>query len=120
MFSHFLPYSNPFSLLIHANEASKIWNEIFGHLNYKYLPDLSENDMVIGLPKINFSKVFFQGCILGKHPEDKFERASHERTSAPLELIHSDVAGPFPHMSMSRAKYALTFIDDFSRYCWVS
>ena len=22
-------------------------------------------------------------------------------------------------MSMSQAKYALTFIDDFSRYCWV-
>ena len=37
MFSHFLPYSNPSTLLIHANEASKIWHEIFGHLNYKYL-----------------------------------------------------------------------------------
>ena len=28
-------------------------------------------------------------------------------------------AGPFPHMSMSQVKYALNFIDDFSRYCWV-
>ena len=56
-----------------------------------------------------------QGCI-SKH---KFEKDSHERTYAPLELIHSDVAGPFPHMSMSQAKYALTFIDEFSRYCWV-
>ena len=72
--------------------------------------------MVIGLPKIKFSKGVYQGCILGKHPEHKFEKASHERTYAPLELIHSDVAGPFPHMSMSQAKYALTFIDDFSRY----
>ena len=42
MFSHFLPYSNPSALLIHANEASKIWHEIFGHLNYKNLSDLSE------------------------------------------------------------------------------
>ena len=42
MFSHFLPYSNPSALLIHANEASKIWHEIFGHLNYKYLSDISE------------------------------------------------------------------------------
>ena len=75
--------------------------------------------MVIGLPKIKFSKGFYQGFILGKHLEHKFERASHERTSAPLKLIHSDIAGPFPHMSMSQAKYALTFIDDFSRYCWV-
>ena len=25
MFSHFLPYSNPSALLIHANESSKLW-----------------------------------------------------------------------------------------------
>ena len=75
--------------------------------------------MFIALPNIKFSKGFYQGSILGKHLEHKFEKVSHERTSAPLELIHSDVAGPFPHMSMSQTKYALTFIDDFSRYCWV-
>ena len=95
----------------------KIWgcdrHEIFGPINYKYLSDLSEKYMVIGLPKIKFSKGVCQRCILGKHLENKFKRASHERTSAPLELIHSDVAGPFPHMSMSQAKYASTFIDDF-------
>ena len=34
-------------------------------------------------------------------------------------MIHSDVAGPFPHMSMSQAKYVLTFIDGFSKYCCV-
>ena len=67
--------------------------------------------MFIGLPKIKFSKGVCQGCILGKNPEQKFERASHERTFAPLELIHSDVDGPFPHMSMSQAKYALTFMN---------
>src|SRR5713101_5830555 len=39
MFSHFLPYSNPSALLFHANEERKIWKEIFGHLNYKYLSD---------------------------------------------------------------------------------
>ena len=42
MFSHFLPYSNPSALLIHANEASKIWHERFGYINYKYLSYLSE------------------------------------------------------------------------------
>ena len=70
--------------------------------------------MVIGLPKIKFSKGVF-----GKHPKHKFEKASHERTSAPLELIHSGIAGPFPHISMIQAKYVLTFIDDFFRCCWV-
>ena len=104
--------------MIHANEESKLWHEIFFHLNYKYLSNLSEKDMVIGLPKIKFSKGVCQGCILGKHLEHKYERTSHERTSTPLDLIHSGIAGPFPHMYMSQDKYALTFIDDFSRHCW--
>ena len=56
---------------------------------------------------------------LGKHPEHKFERASHEITSVPLELIHNDIVGPFPHISMIQSKYALTLIDEFSRYWWV-
>ena len=99
-FSHFLPLSNPSALLIHANEETKLRHEIFGHLNYKYLFDLCEKDMVIGLAKIKFSKGFCLGCILGKHPEHKYEKASHERTSAPIEIIHSDIAGPFHHISM--------------------
>ena len=52
-----------------------------------------------------------------KHPEHKYEKSSHERTSTPLELIQTDIVFPFPHMSMIQAKYALNFIDDFSRYC---
>jgi len=36
-----------------------------------------------------------------------------------LELVHSDLAGPFQHPSFSRARYVLTFINDFSRYTWV-
>ena len=54
--SHFMPFSNPSSLLTHANEANNIWHERFGHLNYKYLSDLCEKYMVSGLLKIKFSK----------------------------------------------------------------
>ena len=32
-FSHFLPFSNPSSLITRANEERKIWHEIFGCLN---------------------------------------------------------------------------------------
>ena len=78
MFSHFLPYSNPSTLLIHANEASKIWHERFVHINYKYLYDFCDKDMVIGFPKIKYSKGVDQGCIIGKHLDHKYERVSHE------------------------------------------
>ena len=35
--SHFLPYSRENVLPSHANETSKLWHEIYGHLNYTYL-----------------------------------------------------------------------------------
>jgi hypothetical protein len=90
-FSHFVPNSSPSALLTHANESSKLWHEIFGHLNYKYLSQLHEKEMVIGLPNIKFSKGVCQSCILGKHPEHKYGRSTTERTTAPLELIHTDI-----------------------------
>ena len=31
-FSHFMPYSNPSSLLTHANGTRNLWHERFGHL----------------------------------------------------------------------------------------
>jgi hypothetical protein len=39
--------------------------------------------------------------------------------TSPLELVHNDLTGPFPHPSINNAKYVLTFIDDWSRYMWV-
>ena len=36
-FSHFLLVSPPITLLTHVNNTNKIWHEIFGHLNLKYL-----------------------------------------------------------------------------------
>ena len=37
----------------------------------------------------------------------------------PLQLIHMDLFGPVNVMSMSRKRYALVMVDDFSKYTWV-
>jgi transposase InsO family protein len=34
-------------------------------------------------------------------------------------MIHSDIMGPFPQPSISKARYVLTFIDDLSCFTWV-
>ena len=36
-FSHFVADAKPTTLLTHGNEVSRLWNERFGHLNFKYL-----------------------------------------------------------------------------------
>ena len=75
--------------------------------------------MVEGLPNISFSKRFCEGCVLDKHPREKFDTGKTHRASSPLGLIHSDLMGPFPYPSINKARYVLTFIDDLSRYTWV-
>ena len=39
----------------------------------------------------------------------------NKRVSAPFELVHSDIWGPYPVMSPVGFKYFVTFVDDFSR-----
>jgi hypothetical protein len=70
--------------------------------------------MVTSVPNMHFSNGVCQGCVLGKHPQEKFEKEKAWRASSPLELIHNDLMGPFPHPSINKARYMLTFIEDFS------
>ena len=65
MFSNFLPTSNDQSLLSHENEVHKIWNERFGHMNYKYLQALHRDEMVEGLPQIISSNGACIRCVVG-------------------------------------------------------
>ena len=93
-FSEFIE-SESSLLLTHADDSSRLWHERFGHLNYRYMQQLSKNEMVEGLPNISFSKGVCEGCVLGKHPREKFDTGKTHRASSPLDLIHSDLRGLF-------------------------
>ena len=73
-FSHFLPYSQGNVLLSHDNETINLWNDRFGHLNYKYIQSLSKENMAEWIPIIKFSKGTCKGCIIGKHVEIKYDK----------------------------------------------
>jgi hypothetical protein len=106
-------------LLTHADESSRIWHERFGHLNFRYMQQLSKKILVDGLPDIHFSKGVCEGCVLGKHPQEKFVKGKSQRASTPLDLIHSDLMGPFLHPSIRKVRFVLIFVDDFSRFTWI-
>jgi hypothetical protein len=65
-------------LLTHADESSRIWHERFGHLNFRYMQQLSKHILVDGLPNIHFSKGVCEGCVLGKHPQEKFDKGKSQ------------------------------------------
>ena len=72
-FSHFLADAKPTALLTHGNEVSRLWNERFGHINFKYFWQLQKNSMVEGLPVIKATIGICKGCVVGKHPKHKFD-----------------------------------------------
>ena len=75
--------------------------------------------MVEGFASIKFSKGTCKGCIVGKYAEHKYDKGKERRVVQVLDLIHSYLIGPLPTSSYGNSSYVLTFIDDFSRYCWV-
>jgi hypothetical protein len=76
-FSEFIE-PDPALLLTHADESSRIWHKRFGHLNFRYMQHLSKHKLVDVLPDIHFSKGVCEGCVLGKHPQEKFVKGKYE------------------------------------------
>ncbi|KAG8726517.1 hypothetical protein FRC10_007001, partial [Ceratobasidium sp. 414] len=53
-------------------------------------------------------------CVLGKGAQLPFHGSGSTAASAPLELVHSDLCGPF-NASVGGAQYITTFVDGFTR-----
>ena len=56
-------------------------------------------------------------CQMEKRSKLLFQ-SSISVTSSPLEIIHTDVWGYSPMSTVNGCRFYITFIDDFSRYCW--
>src|SRR4051812_40785231 len=54
------------------------------------------------------------GCVKGK--QTKQRKLGSNRSSNVLELIHTDICGPFPKACWNDQRYFVSFIDDYSRY----
>ena len=59
-----------------------------------------------------------ESCLEGKITKRPFTTKGL-RATEPLELVHSDVCGPFATQARRGYEYYVTFIDDYSRYGYV-
>ncbi|KAJ9546463.1 hypothetical protein OSB04_019006 [Centaurea solstitialis] len=59
-----------------------------------------------------------ESCLSGKMTKHPFNK-DNERANDLLEIIHTDVCGPFSHEARGGYRYFITFTDDFSRYGYV-
>lgn len=97
--------------------SSDVWHQRLGHINDSYLnktAKLVDGLMCKGEARIGNCEV----CCKGKQARLSFPKEG-SRAQQLLEVIHSDICGPMETTSLGGAKYFLTFIDDYSRMCFV-
>ena len=95
-----------------------MWHIRFGHQNAESLKNMSKNDLVYGLEKVNGEISQCDTCIKAKMTRAEFKSCPRS-TTEPLQLIHMDLWENTAGLSFGGAKYLLTIVDDFSRYAHV-
>ncbi|KAH9698134.1 hypothetical protein KPL71_023896 [Citrus sinensis] len=97
-----------------------LWHRRLGHGSMDLISKIVKNNLVKGLPKINFQKDrTCEACQFGKQIKTSFKSKNHVSTSKPLQLLHIDLFGPSRYASLSGKFYAFVIVDDYSRYTWV-
>ncbi|MCO5561640.1 hypothetical protein L7F22_015261 [Adiantum nelumboides] len=103
-----------------AMQDAELWHARFGHVGYGSLMTLQRHNMVHDLSLLEMPpRHVCEGCVLGKMHRFAFSQDGSVRVTQKLQLVHSDVCGPMRTPSVGNSLYFVTFIDDFSRFCWV-
>lgn len=102
-----------------TNQEAYLWHQRYGHLNFKSLSDLRSISMVSGIPKLHVPDRVFSACLAGKQTRLPFVKSIQLRAQHVLDVVSSDICGPFEVLSLGGSKYFITFIDEFSRRIWL-
>jgi transposase InsO family protein len=94
-----------------------LWHRRLAHHSYADVKKMINQKLVTGLDlqSKQHPDPICEPCLAGKMHSNPFPTSS-SHSSAPLELIHSDLHGPVKKETHSGYKYWITFIDDYSRF----
>ncbi|KAJ9567120.1 hypothetical protein OSB04_003086 [Centaurea solstitialis] len=109
--------------IYHISKRSKdiedqtyLWHCRLGHINKKRVELLLKGGFLSTFDFKPFDN--YESCLSGKMTKEPFNK-DNERASDLLEIVHTDVCGPFSHEAGGGYRYFITFTDDFSRYGYV-
>ena len=103
-----------------SSDESWLWHKRLSHLNFKTMNSLVKKELVRGLPHMEFiQEGLCETCQKGKSKKAPHKSTDTSAITEHLQLIHMDLFGPVNMMSMSKKRYALVIVDDYSNYTWV-
>jgi transposase InsO family protein len=102
----------------HVKSAATLdtWHQRMGHMSHAVLKSYGPSALTgMDLDSSTTAPTVCRGCEVGKSTRKPFSASSTKRTSAILEVVHSDLAGPMQTKSLQGLYYTATFIDDHSK-----
>ena len=110
---------NEKAFLGQINDKLSSLHKKLGHLGKLNILKLIKHDMAEGLD-IEYEhcekSILCEGCLLGKQTRNPFNDGRFPRSMRVLEVIHSDVCGPFECETFNGFRYFVFFIDDFTHF----
>ena len=96
----------------------RTWHRRLAHIDPRTIQKMCGQGTVTGidLTRADEAELNCDDCVLGKGHRAPIPKTSASRTSKLLEIVHSDVNGPFEVPSIGGSRYFITFIDDYSRW----
>jgi hypothetical protein len=92
--------------------STKLWHYRLGHILSGRIERLIKDDI---LHPLDFSNSdYCIDCIKGKYTK-QVKKGEAKRSAGILEIIHTDICGPFPIKYVDGFDSFITFTDDFSR-----
>ena len=75
--------------------STYLWHCRLGHIHIQALRECQKQKSVRGMPTISFKTIkVCEGCLYGKMSHKSLSPSS-TNTTEPLQLVHSDLCGPF-------------------------
>ncbi|CAH2087744.1 unnamed protein product [Euphydryas editha] len=99
--------------------SSDMWHRRLGHLNSNYLNKIQ--NAVEGFTLDRRADISKSSCIVcceGKQSRLPFPQDG-SRSDDLLQLVHSDICGPFNNVSIGGSRYYILFVDDYSRIIYI-
>ena len=99
-----------------VNERSVfLWDKRLDHISRERMERLIKNEI---LPDLDFTNLnICVDCI--KEKQTKHTKKVATRSTQLLEIVHTDICGPFDVNYLKKEGYFITFIDDYSCYDYV-
>jgi len=117
-----VPHWEAAAYVIHANRATDpetpaLWHQRLGHVSTRTLTDLVKHRKLRGInilpTHLARAPKHCEVCTMAKHNRAPFTPKT-DVSMRPMQILHSDVCGPYPITSLGGARYVLTLMDDFT------